>query len=64
MPGALACADLPGGAELAVDLRADHREQQYLLLAGNFVTVGRKEARLVAAHVRTLVSLERELLGS
>jgi hypothetical protein len=62
MPGAVAFADLPGGEGLVFDLRADHADQQYPILAVNFVTIGWEETLVVAADFHTLVSLDRQLL--
>jgi len=62
MPGAVAFADLPGGEGLVFDIRADHADQQYPILAVNFVTIGWGETLVVASDFRALVSLDRELL--
>jgi hypothetical protein len=62
MPGAVAFADLPGGEGLVFDIRTDHADQHYPILAVNFVTIGWEETLVVATDFRALVSRDRELL--
>lgn len=64
IPGALAFGDDGGDECLVFDMRPDHPDGEYPVYAVNFISVGWKEAILVAPDFTSLLLLRRELLHS
>jgi hypothetical protein len=62
MPGAILFGNDGGGEGFVSDIRSEHPDGCYPILAVNYVSLGWDEAIYVASDIRSLLSLQHGLL--